>query len=45
MLINQRQTELWANNKNPYYATYAPNGVSIYSKEEVGKVHDHGTNL
>lgn len=29
-LMKERQTELWANNKVPYFASYAPNGVSIY---------------
>ncbi|GAX76120.1 hypothetical protein CEUSTIGMA_g3563.t1 [Chlamydomonas eustigma] len=29
-LLNQRQTEMWANNKRPYFASYAPSGVTIY---------------
>lgn len=29
-LMKHRQTELWANNKVPYYVSYAKNGVCIY---------------
>lgn len=35
-LMNYRQTEMWANNKLPYFATYAPNGVAIYPAQDVG---------
>ncbi len=34
--MKQRQTEMWANNKTPYFASYAPNGVAIYPQKDVG---------
>lgn len=34
-LQSSRATEMWANNKLPFFASYAPNGVSIYPATDV----------
>eukprot|EP00195_Chlamydomonas_chlamydogama_P011037 CAMPEP_0202889612 /NCGR_PEP_ID=MMETSP1392-20130828/202_1 /ASSEMBLY_ACC=CAM_ASM_000868 /TAXON_ID=225041 /ORGANISM="Chlamydomonas chlamydogama, Strain SAG 11-48b" /LENGTH=105 /DNA_ID=CAMNT_0049572985 /DNA_START=91 /DNA_END=408 /DNA_ORIENTATION=+ len=33
-LMKQRQTEMWANNKTPYFVSYAPNGVAVYPDDQ-----------